>query len=248
MPEIVVTAQSRADFGKNANRRLRASGMIPAVLYGLGKPAQPLCVPPKALAAILRSGHGENTLFDLEIGQERRKVILKGFQVEPIKSQLLHADFLEVALDKLLTVAVHVEILGIPVGVKTQGGQLEFVTRELQVECLPRDIPEKIVIDVSALELGKDVRVHDVPAPKGARILTDQGLVVVHVVAPRGEEEAPAVAEAAAPGAVAEPEVLKKGKTEAEGGEKADKPEKAEKPEKKDKKDKQDKKDKREKK
>lgn len=237
MPEIVVAAQSRADFGKNANRRLRASGMIPAVLYGLGKPALPICVPPKALAAILRSGHGENTLFDVEIGTERRKVILKAFQVEPIKSQLLHADFLEVALDKLLTVSVHVEITGVPVGVKTQGGILEFVTRELEVECLPTNIPEKIVVDVANLELGKHIRVSDVQVPQGATILTDPGLVVVHVVVPRGEEEAPAAAEAAAaPGATAEPEVIKKGKTDAEGGEKAEKGEKADKPEKKEKK------------
>src|SRR6185436_13293879 len=163
MPEIVVAAESRTETGKNANRRLRTAGKIPAVLYGLGRPAESLAVAPKTLATILRSGHGENTLIDLEIGGKRRKVILKDFDVEPIKSQLLHADFYEVALDKAIIVRVHVELTGTPVGVKTQGGQLEFVTRELEVECLPLDIPEKIVIDVSELELGKHVRVHDVP-------------------------------------------------------------------------------------
>jgi large subunit ribosomal protein L25 len=236
MPETVVAAQSRTETGKNANRRLRASGMIPAVLYGLGRPAETLAVAPKALAAILRSGHGESSLLDLEIGGTRRKVILKDFTVEPIKSQLLHADFYEVALDKPIVVRVHVELTGTPVGVKTQGGQLEFVTRELELQCLPLDIPEKIVIDVSELELGKNVRVHDVAVPKGVTFLSDPGLVIVHVVVPRGEEEAAPVADAAA-ATTGEPEVIKKGKADgdaaeapAKGGEKAEKkPEKKEK-------------------
>jgi len=234
MPEIVVTAQGRTDTGKNANRRLRTSGMIPAVLYAGGGKAMALAIAPKPLATILRSGHGENTLIDLEIGGEkRRKVILKAFQVEPLKSQLLHADFYEVALDKAIVVRVHVELTGTAVGVKTEGGQLEFVTRELEVECLPLDIPEKLVVDVSDLHLGKHVRVHDLAPPKGVTFLTDPELVIVHVVVPRGEEEAPA-AEAAA--TAAEPEVLKKGKGEEGVAEKADgkKPEaKAEKKEKK---------------
>src|SRR5580765_4283085 len=159
MPEIVVAAQNRAETGKNANRRLRAQGMIPGVLYGEKKDAVQLAVSPKEIGAILRSASGENTLFDLDLGGSRRKVILKEFQVEPIKGRLLHADFYEVALDKTLEVDVHVEIQGTPVGVKVQGGVLDFVTRELRVECLPTDIPEKIVVDVSELEMGKHVRV-----------------------------------------------------------------------------------------
>jgi large subunit ribosomal protein L25 len=159
--------------------------------------------------------------------------------MEPIKTTLLHADFYEVALDRAITVKVHVELTGTAVGVKTQGGKLEFVTREIEVECLPTDIPEKLVVDVTALELGKHIRVHDLQVPKGVTFLTGPEVVVVHVVTIRGEEEAAPAAEVAV-AAPAEPEVIKKGKVEgeAETGEKAEKkPEKGEKrPEKKEKK------------
>jgi large subunit ribosomal protein L25 len=213
MPEIVVSAQSRSEKGKNVNRRLRAQGLIPGVLYGAKKDAVPVAVSPKEIGSIL-----------------------------------LHADFYEVALDQTLEVDIHVEIRGVPVGVKVQGGVLDIVTRELRVECLPTDIPDKIVVDVSELELGKHIRVSDLQVPDKVKVLTDRGVVVVHVVAPRAEEEvAPAAAEAApVEGAVAaEPEVIKKGKAVAEGAEGEEKPEKperaeraerAEKPEKKEKK------------
>lgn len=240
MAEIVVAAQGRSETGKNANRQLRAEGRIPAVLYGKGQAATAISVAPRELATILRSGHGESMLFDLELDGKRRKVVLKDFQVEPIKTSLLHADFYEVALDRAITVNVHVELTGTPVGVKTQGGKLEFVSREIEVECLPLDIPEKIVVDVTNLELGKHIRVQDLAVPKGVTFLTGPEVVVVHVVTIRGEEEGAAPAEgAAAAAAPAEPEVIKKGKGEtAEGGEKTEKkPEKAEKkPEKKEKK------------
>src|SRR5919108_348673 len=153
MPEIVIEARPRADFGKNVNRRLRAQGLIPGVLYGSRKKAVPVAVSPKEIGTILRSASGENTLFDLQLDGSRCKVILKEFQVEPLKGRLLHADFYEVALDQALEVTVHVELQGVPVGVKVEGGIVDFVTRELQVECLPTDIPEKIVVDI-ALDLG----------------------------------------------------------------------------------------------
>jgi large subunit ribosomal protein L25 len=230
MPEIVVAAQGRTETGKNVNRRLRTQGLIPGVVYGAAKVSIAVAVSPKDITTILRSASGENTLFDLEIGGKRRKVILKEFQLEPIKGQLLHADFYEVALDKVIEVKVHVELHGTPVGVKVQGGILDFVTRELEVECLPTDIPDKIVLDVSDLELGKHLRVSDLTAPAKVKIRTDPEIVVVHVVAPRAEE-APVVAEVVAEGATAaEPEVIKKGKVEGEAAdEKADKPEKKEK-------------------
>ncbi len=230
MPEIVVAAQGRTDTGKNVNRRLRTQGLIPGVVYGAAKESIAVAVSPKEITTILRSASGENTLFDLDLDGKRRKVILKEFQLEPIKGQILHADFYEVALDKLLEVKVHVELHGTPVGVKVQGGIIDFVTRELEVECLPTDIPEKIVLDVSALELGKHLRVSDLTAPPKVKILTEPDVVVVHVVAPRAEEVA-VVAEVAAEGAAAvEPEVIKKGKVEGEAAEeKADKPEKKEK-------------------
>ncbi len=233
MPDIVVSAQSRTDKGKNASRRLRASGLIPGVLYGAKKETVPVAVSPREISTILRSASGENTLFDLDLGNKRRKVILKEFQSEPVHGRLLHADFYEVALDKTLEVRVHVELTGTPVGVKTQGGIVDFVTRELEIECLPADIPEKITVDISHLELGKHLRVSDLTVPGKVKVLTEPGIVIAHVVAPRAEE-APVVVEAeavAAEGAVAEPEVIKKGKTAAEGEAAEEKPEKPEKPE-----------------
>jgi large subunit ribosomal protein L25 len=233
MPEIVVSAQKRADTGKNVNRRLRGQERIPGVVYGKKTGAISVSVSPKEIGAILRSASGENTLFDIQLEGSRRKVILKEYQVEPLKGRLLHADFYEVALDQLLQVNVHVEVQGTPVGVKTQGGVLDFVTRELEIECLPTDIPEKITVDVSALEIGKHLRVSDLTLPPKIKMLTEPDVVIVHVVAPRAEEEvAPAVtAEAAPVEAGAEPEVIKKGKGTAEGEE--EKPEKPEKKEKK---------------
>jgi large subunit ribosomal protein L25 len=233
MPEFVVAAHSRTETGKNVNRRLRTQGLIPGVLYGAKKETIPVSVSPKEIGTILRSATGENTLFDLDLGGNKRKVILKEFQLEPLKGKLLHADFYEVALDQMLEVDVHVELVGTPVGVKVEGGIIDFVTRELKVECLPMDIPEKITVDVTELGLGKHMRVSDLTVPAKVKILTDPDVVVVHVVAPRAEE-APAAAEAApAEGAAAaEPEVIKKGKAEtAEAAE--EKPEKAEKKEKK---------------
>jgi len=219
MAEIVVAAENRTETGKNVNRRLRTRGLIPGVLYGAKREAVPLAVSPKEITSILRSKTGENTLFDLEIGGSRRRVILKEFQVEPIKGHLLHADFYEVALDKPIEVKVHIEVTGTPVGVKTQGGLLDHVTREVEVSCLPADIPEKITIDVSELEMGKAVRVGDLKVPDKVTMLGAADLVIVHVVAPRAEEEVAAVAapvegEAAAG---AEPEVIKKGKPAEEG-------------------------------
>jgi large subunit ribosomal protein L25 len=233
MAEIVVAAESRTETGKNVNRRLRTRGLIPGVLYGSKKEAVHVSVSPKEIGAILRSASGENTLFDLDLGGTRRKVILKEFQLEPIKHQMLHADFYEVALDKIIEVKVHIEIHGVPVGVKTQGGVLDFVTRELEVSCLPMDIPEKLTVDVSELEIGKHIRVSDIKVSDKVKVLTEADIVVVHVVAPRAEEEVAPAAEAVAAEGAAEPEVIKKGKPTAEG-EAAE--EKSEKPEKKDKK------------
>lgn len=232
MPEIVVAAESRTDRGKNANRRLRTKGLIPGVVYGARKEAIPVSVSPREISSILRSATGENTLFDLELSGQRRRVILKEFQLEPIKGTLLHADFFEVALDKIIEVKVHIELQGTPVGVRVEGGVLDFVTRELEVECLPTDIPEKIVVDVTPLALGKHIRVSDLQVPPKVKVLTEPEIVVVHVVAPRAEEVVAAPEVVPAEGAEAvEPEVIKKGKTvEDEAGE--EKPEKAEKPEK----------------
>ncbi len=233
MPEFIVPAESRNDTGKNANRRLRGKGLIPGILYGAKKETIAVSVSPREIGTILKSAAGANTLFDLDLGGQRHKVILKEYQREPLKGQILHADFYEVALDKTLEVKVHLELTGVPVGVKTQGGVLDFVTRELEVECLPADIPEKITIDVSHLELGKHFRVSELKLSDKVKLLTLPDVVIAHVVVPRAEEVVAPAAEAAvaAPEAV-EPEVIKKGKAVAEGEAGEEKPEKPEKPEK----------------
>ncbi len=244
MPEFVVPAESREKTGKNTNRRLRSRGMIPGVLYGTGKKAVPVAVSPREIGAILKSASGENTLFDLDLGGTRRRVILKEFQREPLRGKLLHADFYEVALDKALEVKVPIELEGVPVGVKLEGGIVDFVTRDLEVECLPADIPAKIVVDISHLELGKHLRVSDLKLPDKVKVLVEPDVVVAHVVLPRAEvvaEAAPAEAVPTEEGAAAEPEVIKKGKAEAAEGEAEEKPEKGGKPEKPEKKDKKEK-------
>jgi len=221
MPEFVVPAESRNESGKNVSRRLRSRGMIPGVVYAAGKDAVAVAVSPLAIGAILKSASGENTLFDLELAGQRRKVILKEFQREPLRGKLLHADFYEVALDKALQVKVHIELSGTPVGVKVQGGIVDFVTRELEVVCLPADIPEKITVDISHLELNKHLRVSELKLGDKVKVLAEPEVVIVHVVVPRAEAEPTAEAApvegAAAEAGAAEPEVIKKGKAETEG-------------------------------
>jgi len=223
MSEFVVAAESRTETGKGPNRRLRGRGMIPGVVYAPGKDAVAVSISPRVITEILQSASGENTLFDIELGGTRRKVILKEYQREPLKGELLHADFFEVALDKRIEVKVHIELEGTPVGVKNQGGLLEFVTRELELECLPTEIPDKITVDVADLELGRHLRVSDVTLPDNVTLLTEGDVVIAHVVTPRAEvaaaeEEAEAV-EAAEGQEGAEPEVAKKGRAEDEGAE-----------------------------
>ena len=176
----------------------------------------PTAPPNPEIADILKSASGENTLFDLDLGGSRRKVILKECQREPLRGHLLHADFYEVALDKALNIRVHVELTGTPVGVKLQGGIVDFVTRELDVECLPADIPERITIDISHLELNKHLRVSDLKLGDKVKVLADADVVIAHVVLPKAEvvAETAVVEGVPAEAGAAEPEVIKKGKVE----------------------------------
>jgi large subunit ribosomal protein L25 len=183
-------------------------------VYAPQKENVAISVSPRELAAVFKTGAAENTLVDLELDGKKRKVILKAYQVHPVRPEFLHADFYEVALDKLIQVKVHIELQGVPVGVKTHGGMLEFITREILVSCLPLDIPKKFVIDVTPLEIGGEVRVSSVPMPPKVKALTEGDLLVVHVVT-KHEEEAAVTAEVAT--AAAEPEVAKKGKAPVEG-------------------------------
>jgi large subunit ribosomal protein L25 len=213
--------ETREGRGKNEARRLRASGRIPAVLYGAEKgKAFEISVDPKALLKILHSESGVNSLIGLEgtadSGRDTR-VLVKEYQLDPIDHKLLHADFYQVAMDKMLTVTVPVILKGEAKGVKQQGGIVDFVNREVEIEVLPGDIPENLIVDITELMLNQGVRVRDLHT-EGAKWkpLSDAEMMIVHVVAPRAEEEAPAADAAAVPGAAPEPEVIKKGKTEKE--------------------------------
>jgi large subunit ribosomal protein L25 len=220
MAEIVVNAKSRDDRGKNAARRLRRQGLVPGIVYG-GKGGNiAVAVDPKALQKVLRSEAGRNTILKLDIaGAGATNAILKDLQVDPIKDSLLHADFYRIAMDVAIRVTVPINIRGEARGVKVDGGILELITREIEVECLPGDIPERIDVDVSDLGLNGALRVSDLPANAKVKILESPDQVVVHVVSVK-EEEAPAPAAVAVEGeaaaAPAEPEVLKKGKKEEE--------------------------------
>jgi large subunit ribosomal protein L25 len=211
-----VEVEARQDFGKNAARRLRRTGRIPAVVYGGGGPAIPVVVDPKEILQILHSESGHNAIFTLEVrGKAPARVMIRDWQTEPIHGDLLHVDLVRISRDTRLKLKVPIHVSGEPVGVKVQGGIFEFVLREVEVECLPDDIPERFVAEVSGLELGKNFRVSDLPANPKVKILTDPARVVAHIVEMRAEEEAkPAVEEAVA--APSEPEVIRKGKAEEE--------------------------------
>jgi large subunit ribosomal protein L25 len=210
---------------------LRASGQIPAVLYGAEKgKAVEIAVDPKNLLRILHSESGVNTLIGLQLDGGGTRVLVKEYQLDPIDHKLLHADFYQVAMDKTITVTVPVVLKGEPKGVKQQGGIVDFVHRDIEIEVLPADIPENITVDISELMLHEGVRVRDL-LTEGAKwkATSDADMMIVHVVPMRAEEVAPAPEVAAVAAAPAEPEVIKKGKTEKEGEEKPEKAEKAEK-------------------
>ena len=223
MPEVVVAKPREGKFNKNAARRVRAAGKIPAVLYGPGADPVAVEVDPKQISRILYSESGHNTIFDVEIpGSATAKAMIVDWQREPIKDQLIHIDLKRIALDKVLRVRVRVKLLGVPVGVKTEGGILDQVLREVEVECLPTDIPSHIDVDVSGLGMHQVLRVSGLPHSDKIKYLNSEDATVAHVVAIReevvatpaeGAEGAPAEGAAAAP---AEPEVAKKGKTDAE--------------------------------
>src|SRR5580765_480768 len=222
-------AQPRTSGNKNAARRVRQDGKIPAVVYGAGQDSLPVAVDPRQVTRILNSETGHNTIFDLTLDGSKTKAMIVDWQYEPIKGKLLHIDLKRIAMDKKLAVMVPVELVGEPAGVKQQGGILEQMLREVEIECLPGDIPSHIDVDVSDLVFGKVLRVVDLPHSDKFKFLTDENQPVAHVTVVK--EEAVAT-DAATP---AEPEVIKKGKQETEE-EGAAAPEKAEKAEKKEKK------------
>ena len=212
MPEVVVAKPREGKFNKNAARRVRVSGKIPAVVYGAGQEAVAVSVDPRIITKILHSDSGHNTIFDLDVtGAPLVKAMIVDWQHEPIKGKLLHIDLKRIAMDKMMRVSVPIQLVGTPVGVKAQGGILEHVLREVEIECLPNDIPSHLDVDVAGLELHGVIHVSDLPHSGSIRFLGDEHATVAHVTSIR--EEAPAAdALAVAP---AEPEVAKKGKTDA---------------------------------
>ncbi len=221
--DITVEATPRESRGKNEARRLRMKGTIPAVLYGGGKDAVPVSLSSRQVSQILHSPTGHNTIFQVALGGGSEAAMLVDWQLDPIRGNLLHTDLKRIDLAKPIQVKVPIAVHGDAKGVKQQGGLLEVVTREVDVECLPVDIPEHLVVDVAELELGHAIRVKDLAAGERYRFSGDLERVLVHVVAMK-KEEVKAVAEVvegeAAAAAPAEPEVIKKGKKEEEGEEK----------------------------
>jgi len=220
----LVEAQPRPDSsrGKNEARRLRVSGRVPAVVYGAKKNTLAVSVDPKQINRILSSESGHNTIFDLQVADEKSKVMIVDWQYEPIKGKLLHIDLKRIAMDEKIRVMVPIHLVGEAIGVKTQGGIMDQVIREVEIECLPGDIPSHFDADVSALEFGVVLRVKDLPHGGKVKFITNEEQAVAHVTSVK-EEAAPtpdAAAEAVA-AAPAEPEVIKKGKqeTEEEGAE-----------------------------
>jgi large subunit ribosomal protein L25 len=218
MPEVVVAKPREGKFNKNAARRVRVAGKIPAVIYGPGHEPVAVEVDPKQISRILFSETGHNTIFDVEVaGNPAAKAMIVDWQREPINDKLIHIDLKRIAMDKPLRVNVRIKLLGIPLGVKTAGGILDHVMREVEIECLPADIPSHIDVDVSHLELHGVLRVSGLPHSDKIKYISSEDATVAHVVTIReeaptaAEVEAAAAAEAAAATAATEPEVAKKG-------------------------------------
>jgi large subunit ribosomal protein L25 len=225
--EATLEAVKREGRGKNEANRLRASGRIPGVVYGTASKGKApegvaVAVDPKALLRILHSDSGANTLITLSLDGGQSRVMVKEYQLDPMTHHLLHADFYQLAMDKAITVTVPIVVKGEPKGVKLQGGLLDFVTRDIQVQCLPTDIPGHIDVDVTEMMLHDSIRVRDLAVDPKWKPVTEGDTMLVHVVMPKAEESATAAATdaAAAPAATAEPEVIKKGKTDEKDEEK----------------------------
>ena len=223
---IVVKTEKRQGLGTNASRRLRAQGFVPAVLYGESMESTPLVLNKKDIVQIMRLETGENTIFKVAVDAEAYDAMIKDLQVNPATDELLHVDLIRISMDKPIRVAVPVVHRGEPVGVKTEGGFVDFVTREIEIECLPREIPESLEIDIAELHINQTFKVQGMAIPAGVKVLTDPNTVLVLISMPHKEEE-PFPGEKPE-GEVAaeepkEPEVIKKEraeKAEDEGGEK----------------------------
>lgn len=221
--EFTIKAKKRENLGKNASRRLRKQGVLPVILYGLHTPPVPLVVEKKDIFKILRSETGENTIFKVSFDSDTKNVMLKEIQRDPVTDEILHADLIQIAMDKTIQVSVPIILKGEAVGVKTEGGFIDFITREVEVECLPKNIPDNIEVDISSLHLNQALKIEDIVLPEGVKIITDVNTVVAMVAVPSVEEvEVEAKEEEEIIGEEEEPEVIKKEKAEKEEKEEAE--------------------------
>jgi len=188
---IVVKSEKREGLGKNAARRLRMQGFIPAVLYGEAMASVPLVLKKKDIIQIMKLESRENTIFKVAYDSEELDAMIKELQTDPTTDELLHADLIRISMDKPIRVTVPIVHSGEPMGVKTEGGFVDFVTREVEVECLPRDIPESIGIEISDLHIHQSFKVENMAAPAGVRVISDPATVLVLISLPHKEEEFP---------------------------------------------------------
>src|ERR1051326_1896825 len=216
--EITITAKPRQTRGKNEARRLRVQGLTPAVVYGAGSESVAVAVNPKEVAKILHSASGHNTIFNLSVDGSATPVMIVDYQNDPVRDSLLHVDLKRIDLSKRIVVKIPIVVTGEPKGVKLQGGLLEVIKREIEIECLPNEIPEQFTVDVAELMIGQNLRAGSIPLTESQKLTSSPDQVIAHVIALRAEEVvAPTAEPGAAPAATAEPEVIKKGKKEEEG-------------------------------
>ena len=209
--DITITVEPRETRGKNEARRLRVRGLVPAVVYGIGSDPMAIAIDPKEVTGILKSGSGHNTIFDIDVQGAKAPVMIVDWQHEPIKAKLLHVDLLRIDLSKRVVVKIPVHTHGEAVGVKLQGGQHEIITRDIEIECLPDEIPEVFKVDISKLSIGQSIRASDIPLEGSMRLVSPADAVISHVIGMKAAaEDTPAAA-------AAEPEVVKKGKKEEAG-------------------------------
>jgi len=212
---LEIKAQKRDVFGKNAARRIRRDGKVPAVLYGPKTDNVALILDKKDIFSILKSESGENTLFKVAFDTQKSDAMIKDFQADPVSDELIHVDLIQIVMDKAIRVAIPVVLLGEAVGVKSEGGFVDFVSREIEIECLPRDIPENIQVDISELHMHQSLKMEDLSPPEGTVFTDDPDMVIVLIQAPTKEEEV--VVEEEEEEVMAEeeePEVIKKEKAE----------------------------------
>ncbi|NIM58268.1 MAG: 50S ribosomal protein L25 [Candidatus Aminicenantes bacterium] len=211
-----IKAEKREIFGKNASRRLRREGMIPAILYGAEAVNVPLTLKKNDVFMILRSDTGENTVFQVMFDSESKDVMIKELQRDPVTDEILHADFVHIAMDKAIRVDVPIVSVGEAVGVKTEGGFVDFITREVEIECLPKDIPENIEVDISGLHLRQSLKAADITLPEEVELITPSDTILVLIEVPSKEEEIEVEEEEEVIGEEEEPEVIGKERLEKE--------------------------------